>query len=995
MSKKALKSSKFTLPTIGLFATSPALSSPSDYPFFSRVIASDTSTALALIKAMRHLGWNRFYVLYKCGSGWGAANAVLLESNAAKWGMTMEYACINRVSRGIAATISSVDAALKNITRGRYSIILPFLWATEIQAFLNRAIEQKLLDRKKGTQFVFGTMDRAATATFEAAAGNTEVQGLLNGALDLTITTWEPGSKGGQRSSAFWAKTRGDGNASSFLAGASVMDARMYDSILLIAHAAQDCVYDKNNLCRVDNATQMMEKLRSARNVEGVASSLRIQPGTNNLQASRFEVMSLHTGYGEQAKGSNGSTGARTLVPKHVGHVGSETTTDVVDVCASGRDGNPRLGPNCGCTGWPTPVITARQKTNSSLRVAWASPILTSTGAKQGVDGSCSSLLRGYVLQAYLGEESIKAWDTPMWIPKEEGGSSLNEVAAEVHVWLGVGTSGGGGGNSKIDISSSSSSSAIKNLAAPWIQENKLYKFGLQVSYADPDPLQNVVAKAVAGASSGSTKGQVTSLDDATLSTMILSREVRTDHHASENNGASCIPPANRSTTNVCGLRSDQYHSQGQPGEQPMAWGARPCPIGAVCLGRVFDHITTKEGYVIQGMKRSIVTRARLRLGLDPLANQGGLEPMLQLCLRGTQACPGGAIIYNQMVGLPGRISEGPGLPYFLRRSSASAASTSSSGDGSVSTRTNTSSGGGGSGNTRSSVNSGSDTATHATSAIHPSPWYQCAEGFAGKRCDTCENGYAFTGMKGSSCSKCQQNLEEMWAIVAGGTLGICILAVFAWLVMKRHFRVFVARDALLVKCRAIERVDGIEGVMNVFNDAFDEARAHLKGKKGKDGALDTRDSSSDSSSDEQDLGETKTTTTTTQVTGQYDDGTPPKPRASNKDELAVILRNTLNLSKPQDPLKPPTSTQTTTLQPLNTSNSPRTSLSQRRIVDSASPRRARSLKKNGSSTFLKGTESVTAEILHRTLCHMHIPHTNGELEHLWQVRFSLWRGYH
>ena len=65
-----------------------------------------------------------------------------------------------------------------------------------------------------------------------------------------------------------------------------MMDARMYDSILLIAHAAQDCVYDKNNLCRVDNATQMMEKLRSARNVEGVASSLRIQPGTNNLLES-------------------------------------------------------------------------------------------------------------------------------------------------------------------------------------------------------------------------------------------------------------------------------------------------------------------------------------------------------------------------------------------------------------------------------------------------------------------------------------------------------------------------------------------------------------------------------------------------------------------------------------------------------------------------------------------------------------------------------------
>ena len=983
MSKKALQSSKFTLPTIGLFATSPALSSPADYPFFSRVISSDTGTALALIKAMRHLGWNRFYVLYKCGSGWGKANAVTLESYAANWGMTMEYACINRVSRGIAATISSADAALKNITKGRYSIIIPFMWTAEIQAFLNRAVEQKLLDRKKGTQFVFGTMDGAPAATFEAAAGNTEVQGLLNGALDLTINTWEPGSKGGQRSSAFWAKTRGGGDASSFLAGASVMDARMYDSILLIAHAAQDCVYDKSNRCRVDNATQMMEKLRLARNVEGVASSLRIQPGTNNMQASRFEVMSLHTGYGEQAKGSNGSTVARTLVPKHVGHVGSETTTDVVDVCASGRDGNPRLGPNCGCTGWPTPVITARQKTNSSLRVAWASPYPTSTGAKEGVDDSCSSLLRGYILQAYLGEESIKAWATPMWIPNEEGVSSLNEVAAEVHVWLGGGTSGSGGGNSNSDIrrssssSSSSSSSAFEDLAAPWIQENKLYKFGLQVAYADPDPLKNVAAKAAAGTSGSEHYVAGKNVDDATLSTMILSKEVRTDHHASENNGASCIPPANQSTTNVCGLRSDQYHSQGQPGEQPMAWGAKPCPVGAVCLGRVFDRITTKEGYVIQG----------IRLSLDPLANQSGLEPMLQPCLRGTQACPGGANIYNQMVGLPGRISEGPGLPYFLRRSGASTASTSSA---------NTSSGGGGSSNTRSSVNSGSDTATHAKSAILPSPWYQCAEGFAGKRCDTCENGYAFTGMKGSSCSKCQQNLEEMWAIVAGGTLGICILAVVAWLAMKRHSRVFVARDALLVKCRAIERIDGIEGVMNVFNDSFDEARAHLKGKKGKGGAADTRDRSSD----EEDLGETKTTTTTPQVRDEDDDGTPPIvtgnplrespiPRASNKDELTVILSNTLNLSEPHDPHKPPTKTQTTTLQPLNTSNSPRTSLSQRRIVGSASPRRKGWLKKTRSSTFLKGTESVTAEILHRTLCHMHIPHTNGELEHLWQVRLS------
>ena len=155
LSKNALASKKFTLPVIGIFATSPSLSNAADYPFFSRVIPSDESMSLALIKLMRQLGWTRFFFLYKCSSNWGKANEAMLASNAAKWEMKMESACLS--SSSAAATNTTADVALQKAAEGLYTIIIPFFSAKLLLAFLRRGVDKKLLDRKRGHQFVFGT----------------------------------------------------------------------------------------------------------------------------------------------------------------------------------------------------------------------------------------------------------------------------------------------------------------------------------------------------------------------------------------------------------------------------------------------------------------------------------------------------------------------------------------------------------------------------------------------------------------------------------------------------------------------------------------------------------------------------------------------------------------------------------------------------------------------------------------------------------------------
>lgn len=155
VSKNALVSKKFTLPTIGIFATSPSLSNAADYPFFSRVIPSDESMSLALIKTMHQLEWTRFFFLYKCSSGWGKANEAMLASDAAKWGMKMGSACLD--SSSDAATNTTADAALQKAAQGLYTIIIPFFSTKYLLAFLRRGVDTKLLDRKRGHQFVFGT----------------------------------------------------------------------------------------------------------------------------------------------------------------------------------------------------------------------------------------------------------------------------------------------------------------------------------------------------------------------------------------------------------------------------------------------------------------------------------------------------------------------------------------------------------------------------------------------------------------------------------------------------------------------------------------------------------------------------------------------------------------------------------------------------------------------------------------------------------------------
>jgi hypothetical protein len=600
-------------------------------------------------------------------------------------------------------------------------------------------------------------MDDLPLQTFKQGAGNAEVQGLLNGALDLTIKAWDPTSKGGMRSSSFWAKTRGGGEGSSFLAGAAVMDGRLYDSITLVAHAAHDCVYDSSLQCRVDNASHMMDKIRAVRNVDGVSGSLQIQSGVNNIQASRFELISLHNGY---------NISLTTMTAKTVGHISSETSTDLVDVCAKGSDGNPRLGPRCGCTAWPTPKITARQSSNASLRVAWT----TTQGMGTNLtDKSCLSLLRGYSVEAYLGERSFKAWGAPLWIPVEDGGSS--DVSAEVHALL------SGGDDSR--------GTDFQVLDAPWIQYNKRYHFSVRVAYAEPAPLEGVAAA-----------GSGTNAMGVNMDAMIFSTVIFTDDVVEQPGVPSwaCVPPVNQSTTNVCGILSDQYHSQGQPGEHPADWGAKSCPVGAVCMGRVFQSMTTREGYVVQGIH------------LDPSSlNQTLKKPEIQYCLLGKLACPGGAVIYNHMLGLARRIVEGPGVPHFLSTTASLA-----------NIRRNSSGSGGGGG------------IKQVDGSYHPASmddwWYQCAEGYAGKRCDTCNDGFAFAGMSGTHCAKCQIPLARMWAIMVGGTLAAIVLAFIVWLALKRRHRVFEARDALLIKCREIERHDGYGGVVILFNNAFNEA---------------------------------------------------------------------------------------------------------------------------------------------------------------------------
>ena len=592
-------------------------------------------------------------------------------------------------------------------------------------------------------------MDDLPLQTFEQGAGNAEVQGLLNGALDLTIKAWDPTSKGGMRSSSFWAKTRGGGEGSSFLAGAAVMDGRLYDSITLVAHAAHDCVYDSSLQCRVDNASHMMDKIRAVRNVDGVSGSLQIQSGVNNIQASRFELISLHNGY---------NISMTAMTAKRVGQINSETSTDVVDICAKGSDGNPRLGPRCGCTAWPTPKMTARQSSNASLRVEWTTTQGTGTNL---TDKSCSSLLRGYSVEAYLGEHSIKAWGAPLWIPVEDGGSS--DVSAEVHALL------SGGDDSR--------GTDFQVLDAPWIQYNKRYHFSVRVAYAEPAPLEDVAAA-----------GSGTNAMGVNMDAMIFSTEIFTDDVIEQPGvpSGACVPPVNQSTINVCGILSDQYHSQGQPGEDPADWGAKSCPVGAVCMGRVFQSMTTREGYVVQGIHPSSL-------------NQTLKNPKIQYCLLGKLACPGGAVIYNHMLGLSRRIAEGPGVPHFLSTTASLddiRRNSSGSGDGGIKQVDGTMDG----------------------------RWYQCAEGYAGKRCDTCNDGFAFAGMSSTFCAKCQIPFARMWTIMVGGTLAAIVLAFIVWLALKRHHRVFEARDTLLVKCREIERHDGYGGVVILFNNAFNKA---------------------------------------------------------------------------------------------------------------------------------------------------------------------------